>query len=262
MRTCFVFGLVAVLAANCGASRSSFDASATGGAAGGGSAGGSHGGAGGSTTGAGGATGAAGATGGFGGGGAAGRGGTTGTGGTAANGGTAGGGTTGAAGATGGSGAGGAAGRGGATGSGGAAGGGGGTGAAGATGGSGGSGMVCGGAVGAQCSALDWCDFPGDTCGSGDQQGVCLARDATGYDCTTAVCGCDGYSYRSACAAHDNGVDATSSRSCIPGNGGAGAACLVASDCMADFKCCPSGGTVGSPIACRQVGTGLCPALP
>jgi hypothetical protein len=31
---------------------------------------------------------------------------------------------------------------------------------------------------------------------------------------------------------------------------------------MTGFKCCVNGGAVGSPIACRQVGSGQCPALP
>jgi hypothetical protein len=123
--------------------------------------------------------------------------------------------------------------------------------------------MTCGGIAGVQCTALDWCDFPGDTCGAGDQQGQCRARDATGYDCTTAVCGCDGHSYKSACAAHENGVDAISTKSCIPGNGGDGAGCGVDGDCMTGFKCCPSGGAVGLPIACKQVASGSqCPPLP
>src|SRR5437667_12782719 len=66
---------------------------------------------------------------------------------------------------------------------------------------------VCGGITGATCAALDWCDFPGDTCGVADQQGHCKSRDPTGCDNQTAVCGCDGKSYRSECAAHLWGTD-------------------------------------------------------
>jgi hypothetical protein len=139
-------------------------------------------------------------------------------------------------------------------------------GAAGATGagGSGGqTGMACGGIAGVTCSVFDWCDFPGDTCGAGDVQGHCRDRNDAGYDCTTPVCGCNGKTYGSACDAHKDGVDAVSTKSCIPGNGGSGAACAVDGDCKTGFKCCAIFGRVGSPIACTQVAAGQeCPAYP
>jgi hypothetical protein len=85
----------------------------------------------------------------------------------------------------------------------------------------------------------------------------------TGADCTAVVCGCDDKSYKSACDAHQWGVDTVSSQSCIPGNGGAGTSCGTDNDCKAGFKCCTTGGAVGSPIACTQVAAGAqCPALP
>ncbi|HVV52137.1 MAG TPA: hypothetical protein VHO06_20885 [Polyangia bacterium] len=157
---------------------------------------------------------------------------------------------------------GGAGGRGGATATGGSSG----TGGASATGGSsgtgGGAGTVCGGITGAQCDALSWCDFTPDTCGSGDQQGVCRARDATGFDCSAVVCGCNGKTYMSACAAHQGGFDVMDSLSCIPGNGGASAPCAKDADCAAGYKCC-GGGAAGSPIACLQVpANGSCPVVP
>src|SRR6185369_1492563 len=190
--------------------------------------------------------------------GGAGAGGVTGSGGRSGSGGA-----NGAGGATG---SGGAGSLGGATGSlGGASGSGGKTGSggtAGAGGGTGGS-AVCGGITGATCSALDWCDFPGDTCGVADQQGRCKSRDPIGCDDHTAVCGCDGNSYRSECAAHLWGVDTISTLSCVPGNGCAGASCGGDGDCRTGFKCCPTGGASGSPIACTAVPAGgSCPALP
>lgn len=128
-------------------------------------------------------------------------------------------------------------------------------------GGAGGAGTVCGGIAGLTCGLGEFCDFGNGQCGAGDQQGQCAP--AGGAICAQQpVCGCDGRTYVSACAAHDNGVDTMSTTSCIPGNGGTGAPCGHDSDCMSGYKCCVTGGTVGSPIACRDVGTGSCPALP
>jgi hypothetical protein len=76
------------------------------------------------------------------------------------------------------------------------------------------------------------------------------------------VCACGGKSYPSACAAHFAGFDVTASRSCIPGNGAAGANCGVDGDCMTGLKCCRIGGTPGSPLACYQVTGGQCPLFP
>jgi hypothetical protein len=138
----------------------------------------------------------------------------------------------------------------------------GGSGAGGSGGAAGLSGTVCGGLRGAQCSSLEWCDFGGN-CGVADQSGVCQTRDATGFDCATPVCGCNGQTYSSACSAHQAGEDTMATPTCIPGNGGAGAPCGADTDCASGFKCCATGGAVGLPIACRQLPAGEgCPALP
>jgi hypothetical protein len=234
-------GLALGLGGSCGSVSSTNDGG------GGGGAGGSAGGHGGGAAGAGGGvTGSGGGPAGHGGGsaGAGGRGGgAAGAGGGAAG---AGGGAGGQAGNSGGGGKGGAGGS-----------------AAGGSGGGGGvSGTVCGGLRGAQCSTLEWCDFGGN-CGVADQSGVCQTRDATGFDCSSPVCGCDGKTYSSACSAHEAGEDTMATKSCIAGNGGAGAPCGADTDCSSGFKCCVTGGAVGSPIACRQVPSGgVCPALP
>ena len=128
-------------------------------------------------------------------------------------------------------------------------------------GGTGGPGTACGGIAGLTCGLDEFCDFGTGQCGAGDQQGQCAL--AGGAVCPQQpVCGCDGKTYSSACAAHDNGVDTMSTTSCIPGNGGAGAPCGHDIDCMSGYKCCMTGGTAGAPSACRDVGTGSCPAFP
>jgi hypothetical protein len=129
-------------------------------------------------------------------------------------------------------------------------------------GGAGGSAKVCGGIAGVTCAPVEFCDFGNGQCGAGDQQGQCELSG--GALCLQQVaCGCDGHTYSSACAAHANGVDTMSTTSCIPGNGGTGAPCGQDTDCMSGYKCCVTGGTAGSPIACRQIPAGgSCPALP
>ena len=164
---------------------------------------------------------------------------------------------TGTGGATGGSvGSGGGGGLGGRSGSGGAGG------HAGRGGAGGGSAKVCGGIAGLTCSAVEFCQFGDGQCGAGDPQGVCELSG--GALCLQqVVCGCDGHTYSTACAAHANGIDTMSTTSCIPGNGGTGAPCGQDTDCMTGYKCCVTGGAVGSSIACRQIPAGgSCPALP
>jgi hypothetical protein len=137
----------------------------------------------------------------------------------------------------------------------------GGHGGAGGVGGAGGTGALCGGIAGRTCGVGLFCQFGNGQCGAGDQSGQCTL--AGGALCIEqVVCGCDGKTYSSACAAHQNGVDIMSTTSCIPGTGGDAAPCGQDSDCLSGYKCCVTGGTVGSPIACRNVGGGACPALP
>jgi len=133
---------------------------------------------------------------------------------------------------------------------------------AGGGGGTGGSGKVCGGIAGLTCASVEFCDFGNGQCGAGDQQGLCELSGG-GICPQQVVCGCDGHSYSTACAAHANGIDTMSTTSCIAGNGGTGAPCGQDTDCMSGYKCCVTGGAAGSPIACRQIPAGgSCPALP
>ena len=195
-----------------------------------------------------------------------------GAGGSAGGGGAAGtGGVAGSAGAggmsgSGGGGTGGASGAGGSAGAGGSGGGGAGSGGAGGSGGAmgdGGTGKACGGLAGLKCSPGGWCDYPGDTCGQGDQLGQCKQSEGNTRNCGEVVCGCDGHAYPNACAAHIRGSDTSNTKSCIPGNGGDNAPCGKDSDCQTGFKCCTGGGALGSPLVCKQVPAGYnCPALP
>ncbi len=76
-------------------------------------------------------------------------------------------------------------------------------------------GAVCGGLLGKTCDKGSYCDFPAATnCGSGDQQGNCLA---TPTGCTTVVvevCGCDGMTYSNACEANLAGISVATTGKC------------------------------------------------
>jgi hypothetical protein len=79
-------------------------------------------------------------------------------------------------------------------------------------------GVTCGGIVGMQCPAGQYCDFPVETnCGSGDQTGTCkdtsvVCPQITGP--TLEVCGCDGKTYFNSCAAQQAGVAIASNAAC------------------------------------------------
>lgn len=78
-----------------------------------------------------------------------------------------------------------------------------------------GSGSVCGGLVGAQCQANEFCHFsPEAQCGAADQTGTC---ESTPEACTRIydpVCGCDNNTYGNACDAHSAGVSVASVGEC------------------------------------------------
>jgi hypothetical protein len=76
-------------------------------------------------------------------------------------------------------------------------------------------GTICGGFIGVQCDAGQYCDYPPEmACGNADGSGVC--RDIP-EACTAQadpVCGCDGETYGNACLAASNGVSVLSKGAC------------------------------------------------
>lgn len=72
----------------------------------------------------------------------------------------------------------------------------------------------CGGLLGVPCSAGNYCNYPGGTCGAGDETGSCepipMACDLN-FD---PVCGCDDITYGNACAAALAGVSVVHAGAC------------------------------------------------
>ena len=74
---------------------------------------------------------------------------------------------------------------------------------------------ICGGLLGAQCDAGEFCDFPIDAfCGAADQTGVCRpVPEACTFE-LNPVCGCDDQNYSNACLANAAGVSVASAGEC------------------------------------------------
>ena len=79
-------------------------------------------------------------------------------------------------------------------------------------------GAVCGGRTGATCAATEFCDFPDNGCGIGDQTGTCQPRPGAcplnAAIVATPTCACDGKLYNGPCDANAHGLDLNAHGSC------------------------------------------------
>jgi hypothetical protein len=82
------------------------------------------------------------------------------------------------------------------------------------TDGPGGSGIQCGGFAGTECPPDEMCDFFNNTCGDGDQTGICVAKPINCNTLFDPVCACDGQVHGNACSARAAGFDLNASGFC------------------------------------------------
>lgn len=113
-----------------------------------------------------------------------------------------------------------------------------GTGGTGTSGTGSGGGDTCGGLLGDDCAADEFCDFPADAiCGFADATGTCSPIPEACDLVYAPVCGCDGETYGNACEANMAGVSVESAGECdtTPGavcGGLRGAMCAEGTFCQ------------------------------
>jgi hypothetical protein len=76
-------------------------------------------------------------------------------------------------------------------------------------------GGACGGLLGTQCPADEFCNFPADAiCGFADATGTCEPRPDGCAEILMPVCGCDALTYTNACEANRAGITVASEAEC------------------------------------------------
>ena len=77
-----------------------------------------------------------------------------------------------------------------------------------------GGGADCGGLVGGQCAPSEYCDYPTNSCGIGDELGKCKPRPGPCPDLYAPTCGCDGMVHGNPCDTAGAGVDVNDNGGC------------------------------------------------
>lgn len=124
----------------------------------------------------------------------------------------------------------------------------------------------CGGdarcTVASPCGRGAFCDYSPDSCGASGAEGRCrLLPEVCPSSPCTPVCGCDGNTYCSLCAAHAAGVEVSRGGACVR------VACSASAPCQPSEYCDqPAGQCAGAgvcrlrpqPSACGTSGTAVC----
>src|SRR5688572_11515223 len=101
----------------------------------------------------------------------------------------------------------------------------------------GGGGRTCGGLLGLECDADEFCKFPSDAmCGIADATGTCAPIPSVCDAVVDPVCGCDGQTYGNACEANRASVSVASDGEC-EGSGETVCGGLLGAACEADEFC-------------------------
>jgi hypothetical protein len=124
-------------------------------------------------------------------------------------------------------------------------------------------GGVCGGLLPRHCSATEYCDYPDNGCGVGDQQGTCKPKPTacplTAGLIATPTCACDGRVYNSECDANEHGMDLNAHGSCdVPKER---FACGYR-QCLLPNQYCKREPQVGAAETFTCVGLPTCPGVP